>query len=432
LSKYIEIWEGGQYNLRSKTSTYKKLNNNFFWEELYIMNNVKSWKKNFKKTGALALATLVMCGSASFVRAEGEEVEQPQTITLNEEGSGAGGQTNVLGYQTDASSGYAASITWGDMIFVYDNGTYDPETGRLIATDTLSDVQPDALKETVTSENIKCSANGYDLYVDKSTGNEYELVPLYLKLDADVNVTEEYVDYFDIVSEIEGCSSTGRTKEYEGQNYDILGCHYRDEDSCYVIETGTTFALSGEFVEEENLPELTPMYEEQTKVVKAGYWYNFDGNNNSVTVTNLSTSDLKFTATPAVNEENAGESVSFSLYSRAETDDLTYNTEYRPTHDEEWDDWYAGTSLTKTLVAPELDPATGEITAMEGKYTFYLNISGKPSGDVILQSEKDNGTDATVLGTITLNFSTSDDTELPIKGNPNTGRPNEEEENGGE
>ena len=111
------------------------------------MNNVKSWKKNLKKTGALALATLVMCGSASFVRAEGEEVEQPQTtqtITLNEEGNGAGGKANVLGYQTDASTGYAANIIWGAMTFVYDNGKYDPETGRLKATDTLSDVQPDA------------------------------------------------------------------------------------------------------------------------------------------------------------------------------------------------------------------------------------------------------------------------------------------------
>ncbi len=393
------------------------------------MNNVKSWKKNLKKTGALALATLVMCGSASFVRAEGEEIEQSQIITLNEEGNDAGGQTNVLGYQTDASTGYAANIIWGDMIFVYDNGTYDPETGRLIATDTLSDVQPDALKETVTLENLQISENGYGLYVDTETDQKYELMPIYMKLDGDGNVTDEYVSYTDY--QWTTIDPTEETMTYEGQDYEI--CELRkDGETFRAIYVESRFTCNGEFVEDEDLPELTPMYEEQTKVVKAGYWYNFNGNNNSVEVRNLSTSELKFTATPNVITANAGEDVSFSLYSREETDDLTYNENYHPTHGGEEETWYAGTSLTKTLVAPELDPITGEITAMDGIYVFYLNISGKPSGDVILQSAKDNGTDATVLGTITLNFSTSDGTELPIEGNPTSGQIPDDEENGGE
>lgn len=109
------------------------------------MKIVKSWKKNLKRTGALALATLVMCGGASFARAE-------DTITLNQLGSDStveekyneetgnyesNNVKTVLGYQTEAAIGYAANISWGEMIFVYDNGTYNPETGRLIATESL-------------------------------------------------------------------------------------------------------------------------------------------------------------------------------------------------------------------------------------------------------------------------------------------------------
>lgn len=105
------------------------------------MNNVKSWKKNLKKTGALALATLVMCGSASFVHAL-EDVDHTlpvDSITLNESGNDTLGEQVVKGYQTSPAVGYAANITWGNMTFVYDNGTYDPKTGRLIAT-TGSDI----------------------------------------------------------------------------------------------------------------------------------------------------------------------------------------------------------------------------------------------------------------------------------------------------
>lgn len=100
------------------------------------MKIVKSWKKNLKRTGALALATFVMCGVASFARAE-------DTITLNGINdtnntiNETGNEKTVNGYQTEAAKGYAMSLTWGNMIFVYDNGTYDPETGRLIATKSL-------------------------------------------------------------------------------------------------------------------------------------------------------------------------------------------------------------------------------------------------------------------------------------------------------
>ena len=100
------------------------------------MKIVKSWKKNLKRTGALALATLVMCGGASFVGAENNITLNginDTNNTINETGN----EKTVLGYQTEAAIGYAANISWGDMIFVYDNGTYDPETGRLIATESL-------------------------------------------------------------------------------------------------------------------------------------------------------------------------------------------------------------------------------------------------------------------------------------------------------
>ena len=105
---------------------------------IHIMKIVKSWKKNLKRTGALALATFVMCGVASFARAE-------DTITLNGINdtnntiNETGNEKTVNGYQTEAAKGYAMSLTWGNMIFVYDNGTYDPETGRLIATESLDD-----------------------------------------------------------------------------------------------------------------------------------------------------------------------------------------------------------------------------------------------------------------------------------------------------
>lgn len=100
------------------------------------MKIVKSWKKNLKRTGALALATLVMCGGASFAGAENNITLNginDTNNTINETGN----EKTVLGYQTEAAIGYAANISWGDMIFVYDNGTYDPETGRLIATESL-------------------------------------------------------------------------------------------------------------------------------------------------------------------------------------------------------------------------------------------------------------------------------------------------------
>lgn len=91
------------------------------------MRTFKNWKSELKKKGAMALTAFLLCGSAGTAFAD-------DSIMLNETTSDGIGVKNVTGYQTDLVEEYAANITWGDMLFVYDRGTYDPEKGTLVGS----------------------------------------------------------------------------------------------------------------------------------------------------------------------------------------------------------------------------------------------------------------------------------------------------------
>lgn len=96
-----------------------------------------NWKSELKKKGAMALTAFMLCGSAGTAFAQSTDI----TIFDNEKGDVVsdgqptpGNVKTVTGYQTDIAEGYAANITWGDMLFVYDRGTYDPSTGKLVGS----------------------------------------------------------------------------------------------------------------------------------------------------------------------------------------------------------------------------------------------------------------------------------------------------------
>lgn len=338
------------------------------------MKIVKSWKKNLKRTGALALASLVMMGTAGAV----------DNITLNENGtsdSGSNGNVKtVLGYQTDASTGYAANITWGDMIFVYDNGTYDPENGGLVATPGLSYVQPVIY-----------------IYVDEN-GNEYTKQVTWM----------EYFDNAEVgnpveVDEVYLSEERITTFFYEGQYVDVYSYDPAGDAGHKVIKVISYVSDTTTDVKYD-LTGLTPKN-------AAGNWYYFDGTNNAVTVQNLSTSDIKFAASTAVDDTVAGENVSFLLYSANANINLAEDTEKacKPEHGDSETTWYVGSAASGSLTAPVLNDVTGEVTTPGETVEFYLNISGKPSDQIVKESELDDDVYGSALGTITLNFTTEGD-----------------------
>ena len=95
------------------------------------METMKTWKSKLKKTGASALAAFMLCGSFSAF------AQNEVTINDNETGDAdpaAGNVKTVTGYQTDKAVGYAANIFWGEMVFVYDRGKYNPNDGTLVGS----------------------------------------------------------------------------------------------------------------------------------------------------------------------------------------------------------------------------------------------------------------------------------------------------------
>lgn len=107
------------------------------------MKIFKSWKSEFKKKGAMALTAFMLCGSFStaFAQDTGSGEESNKIIIRDKEtgdivsgeDTSKGNVKTVTGYQTD-NIGYAANVEWGQMVFVYDRGTYDPETGALVGS----------------------------------------------------------------------------------------------------------------------------------------------------------------------------------------------------------------------------------------------------------------------------------------------------------
>ena len=385
------------------------------------MKIVKSWKKNLKRTGALALATLVMCGGASFARAE-------DNITLNQLGSDdstveskfnektgkyeTGNEKTVLGYQTDASTGYAANITWGDMIFVYDNGTYDPETGKLVASG-FSYVQPDVTNGTLGIEyvhEVRETEDGEKLVFRDASGNEYYEDGCYWEkqtAEGNVEIPEEEVpeDIEEVSRNIPGDGTVTYTSGDDTTYYKKYLFVSMDWDQG--LET---------YNPQKEVAGITSVgaYRNKKETESAGFWYNFDGENNVVKIENLSTSDIKFAASTAVDTAVAGTRVSFSLYSADSSINLAEDTEkaYIPEHGDSETTWYVGSAASGSLNAPVLNEVTGEVTTPGKTVEFYLNISGKPHADITRQSDYEDETAASALGTITLNFTTGNDETL--------------------
>lgn len=133
------------------------------------METMKTWRSKLKKTGASALAAFMLCGSFSaFAQEPGEETTSGEdNITMNSTNSDAelsdltaGNVKTVTGYQTDKAVGYAANISWGNMEFVYDRGTYDSTNGTLVGSfqNRVSDVEAGA---TVTDGKVTSAGYWY-------------------------------------------------------------------------------------------------------------------------------------------------------------------------------------------------------------------------------------------------------------------------------
>lgn len=295
------------------------------------MKRFKNWKSELKKRGAMALTAFMLCGSA------GTAFAQSTNITIHDGEGGdividgqptPGNVKTVTGYQTDLAVGYAANITWGDMLFVYDRGTYDPATGELVGS----------------FQNAEENAN---------VGN---------------NTTQR-----------------------------------------------TDIEINGD--------------REQP-----GFWYGFDGINNAVKIENLSTENVKLTATPEVTSENKGD-VKFSLYvsSDANSWDVTSNVDSSSggvrhdivsIYDLDNGTWKTGDATSGTGV-----PSDASISRIFAARTFnydgsenatdsdviYLNITGRPDDSFMNQTtyNKQTGTKvAETLGKITLNFTIDDRNDL--------------------
>lgn len=273
------------------------------------MKRFKNWKSELKKRGAMALTAFMLCGSA------GTAFAQSTDITIHDGESGdivtegqptPGNVKTVTGYQTDLAVGYAANITWGDMLFVYDRGTYDPSNGNLIGS-----FQDD-------SENPR--------------------------LDIEINGDR----------------------------------------------------------------------------LQAGFWYGFNGTNNAVKVENLSTENVKLTATPEVTSANKGE-VKFSLYTENSDDMWSGLTDVYSgvnhdvySGDSDGGKWGQGTTdgaISRTFAARTFND-DGSENATDSD-VIYLNITGTPSSTFRdytgYTNEGNKGED---LGTITLNFTMENDNEL--------------------
>ncbi|MBP3320444.1 MAG: hypothetical protein J6K87_02230 [Clostridia bacterium] len=382
------------------------------------MKIVKSWKKNLKRTGALALATLVMCGGASFARAEDITLNQlgsDSTVEekLNEETGNyeTGNVKTVLGYQTDTSTGYAANITWGNMIFVYDNGKYDPETGKLVASG-FSYVQPDVTNGTLGIEyvhEVREKEDGEKLVFRDASGNEYYEDGCYWEkqtAEGNVEILEEEVP--------EDIEEVSRNIPGDGT------VTYTSGDTTYYkkyLFVSMDWDLNPEtYNPQKEVAGITSVgaYRNKKETESAGFWYNFDGENNVVKIENLSTSDIKFAASTAVDTAVAGNHVSFSLYSADSSINLAEDTEkaYKPEHGDPETIWYVGSEASGSLKAPVLNEVTGEVTTPGKTVEFYLNISGKPNADITRQSDYEDETAASALGTITLNFTTENNETL--------------------
>lgn len=275
------------------------------------MKRFKNWKSELKKKGAMALTAFMLCGSAgtAFAQSTDITIHDGETGDIVTEGQPTPGNVKtVTGYQTDLAVGYAANITWGDMLFVYDRGTYDPSNGNLIGS------------------------------FQDGSGNARE--------DIEIN--------------------GDRTQ--------------------------------------------------------AGFWYGFNGTNNAVKIENLSTENVKLTATPEVTSANKGE-VKFSLYAENSDDmwsglaDVTSGVRHGVySGDSNGGVWGQGTidgAISRTFIARTFN-YDGSEDATDSD-VIYLNITGRPGDDFMNQTTYDGQTGTKVaetLGKITLNFTMENDNEL--------------------
>lgn len=127
---------------------------------------------------------------------------------------------NVTGYQTDWENVYQVNITWGPMVFVYDRGKYDTDTGTLERASDLQGVEAgkddgyincwygfDGTNNAVTVENISTGDLMVTAQAEKNSNDALNSVEmqLYYPSDSLWNVGDEYSDEYstdDIMSDV--------------------------------------------------------------------------------------------------------------------------------------------------------------------------------------------------------------------------------------
>lgn len=284
----------------------------------------KNWKSELKKKGAMTLTAFMLCGSAGTAFAQ--STDDPTTkITIfdNEKGDivssekpSDGNVKTITGYQTNQAEGYAANITWGEMLFVYDRGTYDTKTGKLV----------------------------------------------------------------------------------------------------------------GSF---QNEPNKRTDVEMGGDVTKAGQWYGFNGDNNSIGIENLSTNAIKLTATPEVDGTNINaKNVKFKLYIRTSehiwsdvgSDLGSGDVHHSPLSDSgleySWRCVDEGRYISREFDACQFKE-DGTKEKSDSDY-IYLNITGKPGDDFMNEETYEPGTEGEKLGTITLSFEKGSGGELTVQNGDST------------
>lgn len=100
--------------------------------------------KFLKNKGSIVLAAFMLCSSIGTMFAH-------DTITMYDNktgdtysedvvsGDGTLGNTKtVTGYRNKRiANGYAIEVEWGNMVFIYDDGTYDPYTGEMVESSVI-------------------------------------------------------------------------------------------------------------------------------------------------------------------------------------------------------------------------------------------------------------------------------------------------------
>lgn len=107
----------------------------------------KFGKKNMRRLGAATLSAALLMGT-TFMGVGAEEAEpgaQPtpsDVVNGSTLGNDSKSEVTVTGYQSGFDTSYYIEVSWGDMQFIYDRGTYSPGNGN--TTKSITNVYPEA------------------------------------------------------------------------------------------------------------------------------------------------------------------------------------------------------------------------------------------------------------------------------------------------